>query len=198
MRVIIKAGDITTFQGDAIVNAANNAGLGGGGVDGAVHRAAGPCLLAACEAMPVIPGLTGLGPDKVPTNEVRIPTGGARVTPGFNLKAPWVIHTAGPVWLSVEELDDLRNIDRAQDTQRNCYRNPALVALGMGLKHIAYPAISTGVYGWTQEQCAQIALGWAKDCVAWGIDVTFYIWPEQVNLAIWQATAKALEVPLVA
>ncbi len=192
MRIRIVPGDITTFQGDAVVNAANNAGLGGGGVDGAIHRAAGPRLLDACADMPVVHGLQGLAPGMRTTDEVRIPTGEVRVTPGFNLPAPWVIHTAGPVWPE----EGAPYGSEAFNHLWNCHRNPALVALGMGLKHIAYPAISTGVYGCPQERCAEIALKWAKDCAAWPLDVTFYIFPELPNLAIWQATAERLGVRL--
>ena len=189
MRIRILSGDICGFQGDAVVNAANNAGLGGGGVDGAIHRAAGGRLKEACVDMPVLPGLKGLGIGMQPTNYVRIPTGGARVTPGFDLAAPWVIHTAGPVWPDVPDLD-------VRGLLRDCYRMPLLIARGMGLKSIAYPAISAGVYGCPQETCAEVALGAVREYDAFPIDVTFYIFPELPNLAIWQETAKRLKLRL--
>jgi len=193
MRVRIVAGDICAFQGDAIVNAANNAGLGGGGVDGAIHRAAGWRLREACEDLPLVPGLQGLGPDMVPTSEVRIPTGAARVTRGFDLPVPWVIHTAGPVW--PEDTVSLQMWE-ASEHLWNCYENPLHVALGMGFKSIAFPAISTGVYGCPQEQCAWRALKVAQMYESAPIDVTFYIYPAEPNLAIWLAVAKRLGVDL--
>ena len=124
--------DITKLDVDAIVNAANSSLLGGGGVDGAIHRAAGPELLQACKP---IGGC---------------PTGEARITAGFLLAAKWVIHTVGPIWHG-----------GAQDEAGllgNVYRNSLELALEYKVKSIAFPAISTGVYGFPKENAARIAL----------------------------------------
>jgi len=131
-------GDITRLDVDAIVNAANPTLAGGGGVDGAIHRAAGPDLKAACLALPEVePG-------------VRCPTGEARITPGFPLPAKHVIHTVGPVWHGG------RQDERA--LLASAYRSSLSLATEHGLDTLAFPAISTGVYGFPKAEAARIAV----------------------------------------
>jgi len=135
--------DITTLRLDAIVNAANQRLLGGGGVDGAIHRAAGPQLYQACLKVPEV------------APAVRCPTGEARITPGFNLPAKFVIHTVGPVW-------EGGNLGEAE-LLASCYRNCLKLARENAIRSIAFPAISTGVYGYPLEQAAKIAVRIVRD-----------------------------------
>jgi len=131
--------DITTLAVDAIVNAANERMLGGGGVDGAIHRAAGPELLEACRRVPEVrPG-------------VRCPTGEARITPGFSLPAKHVIHTVGPVWRGGSSGES--------KLLASCYRSSLELAVAHGARSIAFPAISCGVYGYPLRQAAAVAVG---------------------------------------
>ena len=138
MEIKIVQGDITTLAVDAIVNAANQVMLGGGGVDGAIHRAAGPELYEACLKVPEVrPG-------------VRCPTGEARITPGFKLPAKFVIHTVGPVYRD--------GFHGEPEKLAACYRNSLALAAENGCKSIAFPCISTGIYGYPKEEAAKIAV----------------------------------------
>jgi O-acetyl-ADP-ribose deacetylase (regulator of RNase III) len=136
MRII--TADITRLDVDAIVNAANPTLLGGGGVDGAIHAAAGAGLMQACRALPLV------------ANGVRCPTGEARITPGFGLPARFVIHTVGPIWHGGEQ-------GEAQ-LLAQCYRRSLHLLREHHLRTIAFPAISCGVYGYPVEQAARVAV----------------------------------------
>jgi O-acetyl-ADP-ribose deacetylase (regulator of RNase III) len=165
-------GDITTVQADAIVNAANERLLGGGGVDGAIHRAAGPELLEACRAIPELrPG-------------VRCPTGEARLTPGFRLPARFVIHTVGPVW---------RGGHRAEDELlASCYRNALALAAEYGIRTIAFPAISCGAFGYPVPRAARIAAREIRAALDAGLDldtVLLVAYDEDLHDALSKAVA---------
>ncbi|MBB3226096.1 O-acetyl-ADP-ribose deacetylase (regulator of RNase III) [Luteibacter sp. Sphag1AF] len=143
MSIEVLQRDITLLHVDAIVNAANESLLGGGGVDGAIHRAAGPHLLAACRALPEIrPG-------------VRCPTGEARITPGFDLPARFVIHTTGPVWHGGSRGE--------AGLLANCYLHSLALALTHGVSSMAFPAISCGVFGYPLDEAAHIAVNTLTD-----------------------------------
>jgi O-acetyl-ADP-ribose deacetylase len=138
MSIAIITADITRLQVDAVVNAANTTLLGGGGVDGAIHRAAGPQLLQACRELPQVrPG-------------VRCPTGEARMTAAFQLPARYVIHTVGPIW---------RGGSHDEPTLlASCYQQSMLLAIEHSVQSIAFPAISCGIYGYPPELAAPVAL----------------------------------------
>jgi O-acetyl-ADP-ribose deacetylase (regulator of RNase III) len=136
-------GDITDIEADAIVNAANSSLMGGGGVDGAIHRRGGPKILEECKRIRETEWPDGL------------PSGKAVITSGGNLKAKYVIHTVGPVWLG--------GIHVEAELLKQAYRNSLKLAVAKGLKTIAFPSISTGAYGYPIEDASQIALRTVKD-----------------------------------
>ncbi len=144
--IVLVAGDITRSDTDAIVNAANAVMLGGGGVDGAIHRAAGPKLVAACREVPVVDGQ-------------RCPPGEARITPGFDLSASWVIHTVGPIYSDEET---------SKPVLTQAYRSCLALARDNGLGTLSFPAVSCGVYAYPHADAAHVAL---STCRAHGHDL---------------------------
>ncbi len=163
MGIEIIQGDITTLEVDAVVNAANHSLLGGGGVDGAIHAAAGNELLAACRS------LNGCE------------TGDAKITPGFNLPARYVIHTVGPVWKGGKLHEEV--------LLESCYRRCLEVAQGQGLNSIAFPCISTGAYGFPKEIAAEIAMNTVKGFLGGvpAIKKVIFVCFDHVDYAIYNA-----------
>lgn len=147
----IQVGDITTADTDAIVNAANPKMLGGGGVDGAIHKAAGPKLLEECRKVKSV-------------NGIRCPFGESRITPACNLRSKFVIHTVGPIY---------RNEKDPPSVLRSAYKSACELAIRNGCKSIAFPAISCGAYGYPHEEAAKIAV---EVCCKYSqLKVTFYL-----------------------
>jgi O-acetyl-ADP-ribose deacetylase (regulator of RNase III) len=163
MDLDVIVGDITQQGTDAIVNAANSSLLGGGGVDGAIHRAAGPALLDACRA---------LGGCDV---------GGAKVTPGFALVARWVIHTVGPRWHGGEEGEP--------DLLASCYRSSLARADEVGAATVSFPAISTGVYGYPISPAARVALDAVSACST-DVQSVVFVCFDEANRAAYQAALE--------
>ncbi len=171
---VIRA-DITTLAVDAIVNAANEQLLGGGGVDGAIHRAAGPQLLGACQALPEI------------TPGVRCPTGEARLTPGYALAAHHVIHAVGPKWRG--------GADGEAKLLASAYRHSLQLASTERVRSIAFPAISCGVYGYPAVLAAGIAVRTILVFLA-GDDVLERVQMVAFNAEIQMALESALKAPM--
>jgi O-acetyl-ADP-ribose deacetylase (regulator of RNase III) len=168
-RIEILKGDLTRQAVDAIVNAANSKMLGGGGVDGAIHRAAGPELLEACRRVTEVrPG-------------VRCPSGEARITPGFNLPARHVIHAVGPIYRG-----------RSSDATllRSAYRSSLELAIEHDLRSIAFPAISCGVYGYPLDEAASISIEVAKG-TDWTLDEIRFVLFTDEAFAAWKRVATA-------
>ncbi|MDH6696952.1 O-acetyl-ADP-ribose deacetylase [Streptomyces griseoviridis] len=155
-------GDITRQSADAIVNAANSSLLGGGGVDGAIHRRGGPEILAACRALRASHYGKGLA------------TGQAVATTAGALDARWVIHTVGPVWSATEDRSALL---------ASCYRESLRIADELGARTVAFPAISTGVYGWPMDDGARIALDTVRTARTAVREVRFVLFDDAAHRA---------------
>jgi O-acetyl-ADP-ribose deacetylase (regulator of RNase III) len=167
-RVEIIRGDITKIQADAIVNAANEALLPGGGVSGAIHRAAGPELAEACKAV------------------APCPTGEARITPGFRLPAKWVIHTVGPIWQG--------GTQNEPHLLESTYRSSLALAKQYRLRTVAFPSISTGIYGYPLEKAAPIALKVLLD-EAPNFDALYLVAFDEKTYEAYQKAYKSLTAP---
>lgn len=167
--IVLVQGDITEQAVDAVVNAANSSLLGGGGVDGAIHRRGGPEILEECRALRASHHGRGLA------------TGQAVATTAGRLPARWVIHTVGPVWSAAE--------DRSEQLA-SCYRESLRVADELGARTVAFPAVSTGVYGWPLDDGARIALRTVRDAVAGRVEeVRFVLFDERAYGVFGEALA---------
>jgi O-acetyl-ADP-ribose deacetylase (regulator of RNase III) len=160
--ITLVKGDITRQSADAIVNAANSSLLGGGGVDGAVHRRGGPEILAECRRLRAAHLGKGL------------PTGRAVATTAGRLDARWVIHTVGPVWSATEDRSALL---------ASCYRESLRVADGLGARTVAFPAVSTGVYGWPMDDAARIAVETVRGTATSVAEVRFVLFDDRAYQA---------------
>ena len=163
MLITLKRGDITRIPCDAVVNAANSSLLGGGGVDGAIHRAGGPEILSACREIRAARG--------------GCPTGEAVVTPAGNLPARFVIHTVGPVWQG-------GTADEAE-LLAACYRNALLRAEELQLRTVAFPNISTGVYGYPKRRAAAIAVDTVRAGTGGAVEEVIFVCFDEENLRIY-------------
>ncbi len=169
-RIEFVLGDITRQQVDAVVNAANSSLLGGGGVDGAIHEAAGPALHAACRALRAGEYVHGL------------PAGQAVATTGGNLAAEWVIHTVGPVFEPGEDRSDVL---------ASCFRESLRLADELGATSVAFPAVSAGVYRWPIDDVARIAVGTVLATPTQVVEVRFVLFSEPVLEAFENALGLA-------
>lgn len=166
MQITLVRGDITTQRVDAIVNAANRTLLGGGGVDGAIHRRGGTSVLAACQEL------------RATTYPDGLPAGQAVATPAGDLDARWVIHTVGPVWA--------KTIDRT-DTLASCYRECLRVADEVGAGSVAFPAVSAGLYRWPMDDAARIAVSTVRSTTTRVEDVRFVLFSDAAYAAFDRA-----------
>lgn len=164
MEMIIQQGDITLIEADAIVNAANSSLMGGGGVDGAIHRAGGPAILEECREIVRRQG-------ELPPGEVVLTTGGL-------LPAKYVIHTVGPVWRGGQKGES--------DILRNCYVHSLQLAEENHFRSIAFPNISTGVYGFPKEKAVQIALDVATNFSSSTVETVYFICFDNENFRLYQ------------
>lgn len=172
-KILLVQGDITEMDTDAIVNAANPTLMGGGGVDGAIHRKGGPKILEECKRIRATEWPNGL------------PTGKAVITSGGNLKAKYVIHTVGPVWRGGSSGEP--------ELLAEAYRNSLKLAVSKGLKTIAFPAISTGAYGYPIEEASKIALSTVKEFLEKedALDEVVFVLFSGRDFEIYRKTARA-------
>lgn len=166
MRISLKIGDITAERADAIVNAANSSLLGGGGVDGAIHRRGGPAILAECQELRRTRYRDGL------------PAGDAVATSAGDLDASWVIHTVGPVYSAGEDRSALLV---------SCYRRSLEVADELGARTVAFPAVSAGVYGWPHDDAARIAVSTVGRAATGVEEVRFVLFTPDMHALFGQA-----------
>jgi O-acetyl-ADP-ribose deacetylase (regulator of RNase III) len=166
--ITLSTGDITKVHIDAIVNAANSSLLGGGGVDGAIHRAGGPAILAACK---------GIRAEQYPDG---LPTGHAVATTAGDLPARWVIHTVGPVYSRSEDRSDLL---------ASCHKESLRVADELGALAVAFPAISTGVYGYPLAEAASVAVDAVREADTRVEEVRFVLFSDAAHAA-WRAALE--------
>jgi O-acetyl-ADP-ribose deacetylase (regulator of RNase III) len=174
IRMRVVRGDITQVDVDAIVNAANPSLMGGGGVDGAIHRAGGPVILEECRTI-----RRTMYPDG-------LPTGGAVMTGGGDLKARHVVHTVGPIWRGGQH--------REAELLRRAYRSCLTLALEKGLRSIAFPSISTGVYGYPVDEASRVAVGAVREFLnesGWGGEVLFVAFSDHDYEVYARALAEA-------
>src|SRR5690242_20008681 len=169
MKITLETGDITAQQVDAIVNAANSSLLGGGGVDGAIHRRGGPAILAACRELRASRYGSGL------------PAGQAVATTAGELPARWVIHTVGPVYSASEDRSELL---------ASCYRESLRVADELGAATVAFPAVSAGIYGWPPDDAARVAVGAVRATPSRVKEARFVLFTADVHEAFARALSE--------
>lgn len=172
-RIELVRGDLTRERVDAIVNAANSSLLGGGGVDGAIHRAGGPEILAECRAL------------RETTLPDGLPTGRAVATTAGRLAARWVVHTVGPVWPG-----DGPELARRRALLEDAYRNSLGLAASLGAASVALPAVSAGIYGWPADDAAEVALGTSAAADAAPALVRFVLFSPAMHLAFADAARR--------
>ncbi len=168
MKLEVQQTDITKLMVDAIVNAAKNSLMGGGGVDGAIHRAGGPSILEECIV--------------ISNKQGGCPTGEAVITGGGNLPAKYVIHTVGPIWNGGDSNEP--------EKLKNCYLNSIKLAEKHGIKTIAFPNISTGVYGYPKKQAAQIAVAAIKSLKKSTLDKIIFVCFDEENYSLYKELLK--------
>jgi O-acetyl-ADP-ribose deacetylase len=171
--MMLRTGDLTLETVDALVNAANSSLLGGGGVDGAIHRRGGPAILAECRRI-----RRESYPDGLPVGEAVATTAG-------ELSARWVVHTVGPVWSAARDQSDLLAA---------CHRNSLRVADGLGAVAVAFPAVSTGVFHYPQQAAAEVALATVRECLPGLVhvrEVRFVLFSQPAH-DIWAAVLEGL------